>query len=123
MMMKLIPLLRVKDIQKAIAFYTGVLDFALKYPDAPLNEFGVDLINAGAELQLTSMEGLSGIAVNVRVEEVDELFSKYLKRGLDVSQKKNSPVHQGPLNQTWGMREFYVTDPDGNTLRFGMPVE
>ena len=27
-------------------------------------------------------------------------------------------VHEGPINQTWGTREFYVDDPDGNTLRF-----
>ena len=39
------------------------------------------------------------------------------------SNKKESPVHQEPLNQTWGMREFYVTDNDGNTLRFGKPIE
>jgi hypothetical protein len=32
--------------------------------------------------------------------------------------KLESPVHQGPLDQSWGIREFYVTDPNGNTLRF-----
>jgi hypothetical protein len=61
--------------------------------------------------------------VNVRVDKVDELFQKYIKRGLDTSKKEESPVHQGPLNQSWGMREFYVTDPSGNTLRFGKPIE
>jgi len=33
--------------------------------------------------------------------------------GLDTSRQSGSPV-----DQTWGTREFYVTDPDGNTLRF-----
>ena len=27
-------------------------------------------------------------------------------------------VHEGPVDQTWNTREFYVEDPDGNTLRF-----
>jgi hypothetical protein len=27
-------------------------------------------------------------------------------------------VHEGPLDQSWGTREFYVDDPDGNTIRF-----
>jgi len=27
-------------------------------------------------------------------------------------------VHLGPVDQTWGTREFYVTDLEGNTLRF-----
>ena len=121
--MKIVPLLRVNNIKEAIAFYTNILDFELKYPDAELNDWGVDLINKDAELQLTSMEGVFGLAVNVYVDEVDELFAKYLSRGLDVSNKKESPVHQSPLNQTWGMREFYVTDPSGNTLRFATSIK
>jgi len=27
-------------------------------------------------------------------------------------------VHQGPVDQTWGAREFYADDPSGNTVRF-----
>ena len=101
-------------------FYIGVLDFKLKYIDASENDLVLDLINEGAELQLTVLESnnLFGSVVNVWVDDVDGLFKKYLDRGLDTSNKKNSPVHQGPLDQTWGTREFYVTDDDGNTLRF-----
>jgi uncharacterized glyoxalase superfamily protein PhnB len=117
--MKLIPLLRVLNMKEAIAFYTEVLDFELKYPYNE-NDWGACLIQGDAELQLTSGEGdqKSGIAVYVSVPEVDALFQKYLERGLDTPRKKESPVHQGPLDQTWGTREFYVTDPSGNTLRF-----
>jgi uncharacterized glyoxalase superfamily protein PhnB len=81
----------------------------------------VDLINEGAELQLSILPGdqKPGTAVNIRVDDVDTLFKKYVQRGLDTAMKKDSPVHQGPVNQTWGVREFYVTDPSGNTLRFG----
>jgi hypothetical protein len=53
---------------------------------------------------------------------VDSLFAKYLGRGLDFSAKTKSPVHKGPIDQTWGRREFYVTDADGNTLRFCQPI-
>jgi hypothetical protein len=31
-------------------------------------------------------------------------------------------VDQAPTDQTWGMRELYVRDPDGNCLRFGAPL-
>jgi hypothetical protein len=31
-------------------------------------------------------------------------------------------VHAAPVDQTWGTREFYVSDPDGNTLRFTAPA-
>ena len=123
--MKMIPLLRCRNMKEAISFYTNILDFELKYSGDSPDEWVVDLINEDAELQLTSLEGNQnpGIAVNVHVDDVDALFEKYLKRGLDTSNKEGSPVHQGPLDQSWGMREFYVTDPSGNTLRFARPIQ
>lgn len=107
-------------MNNAVAFYTCILDFTLKHAEASVNDLVVDLINENAELQLTVLESnnLYGSVVNVWVDDVDMIFNKYLERGLDTSNKKNSPVHQAPLNQTWGIREFYVTDNDGNTLRF-----
>ena len=119
--MKIIPLFKCRNLKDAIDFYTGVLDFKLKYADTLANNWGgADLVNEDAELQLTTYESdsLYGSVVNVWVDDVDSRFAKYLERGLDISHKKDSPVHQGPLNQTWGTREFYVTDSDGNTLRF-----
>jgi uncharacterized glyoxalase superfamily protein PhnB len=121
----MIPLLRCSNMKEAVFFYTHILDFRLKDSTASVNDVVVNLINGEAELQLTSLEGnqTNAIAVNVRVSNVDALFAKYMKRGLNTSPKKDSPVHQGPLNQTWGTREFYVTDPDGNTLRFNKIIE
>jgi catechol 2,3-dioxygenase-like lactoylglutathione lyase family enzyme len=123
--MKMIPLFKCLDMKAAIVFYTGILDFEFKYIDANDNDSVVDLINGDIELQLTIFERdtLYGSAVNVWVDDVDGLFEKYQNRGLDQSKKKDSPVHQGPTNQTWGTREFYVTDSDGNTLRFVQAIE
>jgi hypothetical protein len=91
-------------MQEAISFYTGILDFELKYLNAE-DDGVVDVINGDAELQLCSFEGLkTSIAVNVSVEDLDGLFKKYIAKGLDISNKKNSHVHQGPIDQTWGMR-------------------
>ena len=116
----MVPLFKCRNMKDALDFYAGILDFRLKYVDASVNDCVVDLTNDGAELQLTVLESdnLYGSVVNIWVDDVDGLFDKYLERGVDTSNKKNSPVHQGPLNQTWGTREFYVTDNDGNTLRF-----
>lgn len=122
-MKKMIPLFRCTDIKRSIAFYTGILDFKLMEGDSP-EDVVVVLTNEDAALMLTSLEGDQkvGIAANVLVENIDALFKRYIDRGLDTSLKKDSPVHQGPLDQTWGRREFYVTDPDGNTLRFIQPL-
>jgi uncharacterized glyoxalase superfamily protein PhnB len=117
--MKMIPIFRCTDMRNAIHFYTSVLDFQLYKGDSE-QDVVVTLVNGDAALTLTCLEGDQkiGIAANVIVNDVDALFQKYLSRGLDRSTKTDSPVHQSPVDQTWGSREFYVTDPDGNTLRF-----
>lgn len=118
--MKMVPLFRCSNMKEALSFYTGILDFELSEPGASENDWVVALRNGDAELILTSLEGdqKMGIAANVFVDNIDELFATYTRRGLNQSHKVNSPVHLGPTDQSWGNREFYVTDQDGNTLRF-----
>jgi uncharacterized glyoxalase superfamily protein PhnB len=124
-MMKIVPLFKVRNMRAALVHYTGVLDFEMTDPDDTADSPVVDLRNGGAAFQLTTYEGdyLYGSIANVWVDDVDSLFAKYKSRGLDTSAKKNSPVHQAPVDQTWGRREFYVTDADGNTLRFVMGMK
>jgi catechol 2,3-dioxygenase-like lactoylglutathione lyase family enzyme len=120
--MKAIPILRCRNMRESLSFYTRVLDFKIKYAGTSSEDPVLTIVNGIAELQLSVIDGLFGNPVNIRVDDIDGLFRKYIGRGLDTSAKKESPVHQGPLDQTWGTREFYVNDPNGNTLRFFMPV-
>lgn len=120
--MKIIPLLRCNDLKEAISFYTNVLDFTLKYPNEADNELVIELVNGDAEILLTSMDGTPRIAIYISVADVDNIFKKYVDRGLKISNNPDSPVHNSPLDQTWGLREFYVNDPGGNTLRFATPI-
>lgn len=118
--MKMIPLFKVRDMRASIKHYTQVLDFEMTWPEDTEDSPVVDLGRAGADFQITTHESdrLFGSVAYVWVVDVDALFAKYVSRGLDNSAKPNSPVHQGPVDQTWGRREFYVTDADNNTLRF-----
>src|SRR5690348_13921601 len=116
--MRFVPLLLVADMRRAVKFYTEVLDFHVADYDSDLSSSVIDLLRDGAKMQLCEFDGTARIAVTVEVEEVDDLFRSYIERGLDPSGKPNSPVHQSPIDQSWGYREFYVTDLDGNTLRF-----
>jgi catechol 2,3-dioxygenase-like lactoylglutathione lyase family enzyme len=117
--MAIIPVLRCSRIKPSIDFYTQVLDFKLADDDELTDPAFVFLRRAGDLLVLSSY-GDGPVArgvVMVLTEDVDSLFDKFLSRGLKPA-KPESPVHQGPTNQTWGTREFYVDDPDGNTLAF-----
>jgi catechol 2,3-dioxygenase-like lactoylglutathione lyase family enzyme len=117
--MNIIPILKCKDINKSILFYTQVLDFENLYPD---DAFPYRLLTReGARLDISTEDGVFGACVYIQVGNVDELFKKFVARGLDLSAKTG--VHGQPTNQTWGMREFYVEDPDGNTLRFGHEIK
>jgi hypothetical protein len=37
----------------------------------------------------------------------------------DELRRRATPIHLGPIDQSWGVREMYVLDPDGNCIRFG----
>lgn len=123
--MKVIPVFKVHDMRAALHHYTQILDFTCPDPNDNPDSLVVDLANEHALLQLTTCEAdsLFGSVVNIWVEDVDALFAKYIGRGLDITKKKNSPVHQAPVDQTWGRREFYVTDADNNTLRFVRSIQ
>ena len=111
-------------MRAAIRHYTEVLDFVMTCPEDTPESAVVDLGHEEMELQLTTHESnsLFGSVVNIFVTDVDALFSKYKSRGLDTLSRPESPVHTRPTDQTWGRSEFYVTDADGNTLRFGQII-
>jgi hypothetical protein len=80
------------------------------------------LSREGHQLFLSSHrgDGEFGQAVVITTDGVDTLIRTFRKRGLRTPGNPDAPraVHEGPIDQSWGTREFYVEDPDGNTLRF-----
>jgi uncharacterized glyoxalase superfamily protein PhnB len=123
--MTIVPLFKCRNMTDAVRHYTQVLDFKFKYAEESPADTVVTLVNGEAELQLTlhESEKLFGSVANIWVDDVDSLFQKYLSRGLDNTSRPESPVHTGPTDQSWGTREFYVTDADGNTLRFCQEIK
>jgi catechol 2,3-dioxygenase-like lactoylglutathione lyase family enzyme len=117
----IIPILIVRNVSEAITFLTGVLDFELAAAlpnEAPFYA----VLTRGADelhLNLTPGQGRFGhSSAIILCDDVDALFASFRDRGLSVPTRPNSPVHEGPLNQTWGTREVYIDDPSGNTLVF-----
>jgi catechol 2,3-dioxygenase-like lactoylglutathione lyase family enzyme len=121
--MAIIATLRCRSMQTSLAFYTGVLDFERVDGDDSLEDpsFSV-LARDGGHLFLSSHrgDGVFGTIVAVTTTDIDALFRTFRARGLQTPGNPDAPqhVHEGPIDQTWGTREFYVEDPDGNTLRF-----
>ena len=119
--MAIIPTVRCSRIARSVEFYTRVLDFEVRTEWSELSDPGFAWLERdGDVLHLSSHagDGVFGQAVVVETRKIDSLFEIFLSRGLTTPGSPDSPVHEGPLDQSWGTREFYVNDPDGNTLRF-----
>ena len=119
--MAIIPQIKCSRFAQSLEFYTKVLDFEYVDGDDPTAPSFCVLSREGDEIFLCDFDGGTRSVVAVMTQDVDALFWKFKARGLHTPGNPDVPadeVHQGPLNQTWGTREFYVEDPDGNSLRF-----
>lgn len=121
--MAIVSILHCRNMRASLDFYTRVLDFERVGGDDRTDDPAYSVIaRHGDYLILSSHSGDGGPrqAVVVTTDDVDADWQRFLARGLAIPAKAEgeSPVHAGPLEQTWGTREVYVDDPDGNTLRF-----
>ena len=126
--MRIVPVVKSSNLERSLHFYTRILDFERKWPGYEEREMTngvVDLVRDGAELQLSrhAGDGVYGSVNRVFVDDVDERYAIFRARGLDTALRPESPVHTAPVDQTWGLREFVVEDPDGNSLCFCTPVK
>ena len=122
-MMAIIPTVRCRSMRTSLSFYTGVLDFEHLDGDDDLGDPSFSVLSRdGYQLFLSSHrgDGEFGQAIVITTDDVDALVLKFRERGLSTPGNPDAPdtVHEGPIDQSWGTREFYVDDPDGNTLRF-----
>ena len=121
--MAIIPTVRCSNMRQSLAVYTNVLDFERIDGDDELDDPCYNLLaREGDRLILSSHrgDGMFEQAILVTTNDVDAVFRKFRSRGLQTPGNPDAPehVHEGPSDQTWGTREFYVDDPDRNTLRF-----
>jgi catechol 2,3-dioxygenase-like lactoylglutathione lyase family enzyme len=123
----IIPQIRCRRLADAVDFYTRILDFDYVEGDDPKGAEGFCVLRRGGDLVfLCSYDGGDRSIVAIMTDDVDADFRKFRARGLQTPGNPDVPaeeVHQGPLDQTWGTREFYVQDPYGNSLRFTQPLE
>ena len=116
-MLKLaIPLLHVSSSAAAKDFYCGRLGFRCEFEHRPegivADPCYMGLTRDGVWLHVSSFsgDGVAGGVVNLIVDDVDAMHTEFVGKRVNIA--------LGPVDQTWGTREMYVRDPDGNTVRF-----
>jgi catechol 2,3-dioxygenase-like lactoylglutathione lyase family enzyme len=102
------PILRVKEFEASLAYYTEKLGFKV---DWKTGNFG-SVTRDRCSLMLTEdAQGHSGTWVWIGAQDTELLFTEWSQSG--------AMIRQGPTNFPWGSLEIQVTDPDGHVLRFG----
>ena len=111
-----VPLLHISNAAAALEFYCNKLGFRLQFQHRPPNVkadpcyMGVSRDAVWMNLSSFSGDGVAGGVVNLMVDDVDNLHQEFVVKGVKIAVE--------PVDQTWGSREMYVKDADGNCLRF-----
>ena len=115
-MKQAIPVLHVSRSAAAEDFYCNRLGFrrlfAYRVDEAKPDPCYMGLARDDARLHLSSFPGdaVPGGVVVLLVDDVDRLHAELVVKGLT--------IHLEPTDQSWGNREMYVKDADGNSIRF-----
>lgn len=118
-----IPVFKVGDLSRALAYYTRTLGAELLWPERVEPGPGYAAVRwHGHELHLSSHagDGAPGSIACFAVGDVDRVFDALRAAGWQ-PRGDRGPVHARPTDQTWGVRELYVADLDGNVLRLQGP--
>jgi len=116
MIQQTIPVLRASSSEQAERFYCEQLGFqkrfAYRIDDTQPDPCYMGLWKDDAWIHVSSFpgDGQFGSAVYITVENVDDVHAELQRNGVKVDLE--------PTDQSWGNRETYVEDPDGNSVRF-----
>lgn len=110
------PMIPVRNIQKALDFYAGVLGFRKTFENG--NPVGFMILKRDdAELHLTLQPSHKAAPFNVAhmlVSNIDELHGLCAASGLRII--------KGLQNKDFGLRAFVFEDPDGNRIDVGQII-
>lgn len=118
-----VAIVPVSDMGETVRFYTEVLGFEKRlFVD---DETFAIVVHGDAAIHFVKgdAQAVAATATNISiylwVKFVDELYAK-LKPLLD---ELGDGRVRPPFDQTYGMREFHVKDPDGCLLFFGEAID
>ena len=111
-----IPVIRSTNIEASLQYYCGGLGFTKEWVysqgEGTERVTFVGLQQEGIWIHVSSFpdDGVTGSVTAFSVSDVDALFRKFQNNQIEIGLE--------PYDQSWGNREMYLSDPDGNNLRF-----
>lgn len=111
--------LAVNDLKVEAAYYIDKLGFERDFivPGWEFLSFGEFKVMLGEckDAMLAEDTGDHSYYAHVMVENVDEVFAEFAKRGAELTSH--------PGDKPWGLREFTLRTPEGHRMTFGQPIE
>ncbi len=104
------PIFPVRDVVAALAYYKRLGFRVREYGDGGYGFVARDRV----EIHLSQPAGAAPATAYIWVNDADSLAEAWRAAGADIHPPEDTP---------WGQHEGVLTDPDGNKIRFGSPVE
>lgn len=116
----------VADLDRAVAFYTGVLGLPLGHRSGPYAQLatGVTRVALYERDAMASTLGVAslrdpdpdapGFELGFKVDDVDAAYAELVAAGAEPA--------TAPTDRPWGQRTAYVRDPDGNLIELAAAV-
>jgi predicted enzyme related to lactoylglutathione lyase len=104
-------LVRPSDLDRSLAFYRDTLELAVYREFGEGNQRGVVFFIGGGFLEVSGRAerpATNNVALWLQVRDVDAAHNELTGRGVDILRP--------PVTEPWGLREMWVSDPDGMRL-------
>lgn len=114
--LSIVPNLPARDPVALARFYETVFGLDLQHEMGWI-AFMVSPQTAGARLQLASQGGSDTDlpAITIAVHDLDAILARLRATGAE-------PVY-GPVIEPWGIRRFYLRDPEGNLVNVAVHTD
>lgn len=129
----IVPNLMVVDLKRSVAFYRDVLGMTLLFVVGPYRQTVMDADGGvfatleweGGQLMLQTVESLAEELSVFSARQSPGPGGTIYFRGLDpetvLPRLPDGHLIRPPFRQWYGMKEAYITDPDGHVLCLGVP--
>jgi len=110
---RIVPNIKSERLEESREFYEAVIGLEVGMDLGWILSFGSSS-NPTAQISMIVKDATAPVHpdVSIEVEDVDAVHAKAVERGLEI-------VH--PLtNEPWGMRRFFVRDPNGTVVNVVM---
>ncbi|MNI42052.1 Glyoxalase-like domain protein [compost metagenome] len=106
---RIVTNIETQDIAAAKSFYQDVLGLDLLMNHGWISTYGLE-DEMSIQISFASQGGSNTPTpdLSIEVDDIDTAFERMKEAGF--------PIEYGPINESWGVRRFYVRDPFGKLI-------